>query len=207
MADLSVMGYGEVLSAFPRLAMRLRQTVAAARAAQPHLVVGIDSKGFCLRLLSILASGRDSSCDQNGPVLAQYVAPSAWAFANAHERAARLAPIVDELLLLLPFEEALYRGAGVSCTFVGHPCVEMESIMRASGRNNAATGAASLRNRHGISATEPVITALPGSRRAEVRAILPPMLEALRLIAGTSSNVELFMYTRVRRTIADYLNM
>ena len=183
MADLSVMGFAEILPALPTLAFRLRQTLAAARATRPHLVVGIDSKGFCLRMLRALASDRKSCGRWHRPVLAQYVAPSAWAFVDAQARAGHLDGTVDELLLILPFEKALYGGAGVPCTFVGHPCTEVGPSGSAVG---SAEAAARLRARCGISDVEPVITALPGSRCSEVRAVLPSMLEALRRVSGTT---------------------
>ncbi|KOO28249.1 ATP-dependent RNA helicase [Chrysochromulina tobinii] len=80
--------------------MRLIQTVLAVRADTPHMVVGIDSKGFNLRVLRHLSSARRSRTPsatddkQPTPILVQYVAPSAWAFADAPQRAARLAETV-----------------------------------------------------------------------------------------------------------------
>lgn len=183
MADLSVMGFAELLPALPRLTYRLSQTLSAARDTQPNLVVGIDSKGFCLRVLRALSADRAAACTP-GPVLAQYVAPSAWAFADAHSRARQLAGCVDELLLLLPFEEPLYRAAGVPCTFVGHPSIEDEGggWWRRESEEGAAE-ATLLRSRFGVGTAERALTLLPGSRHAEVRATLPPMLDALGLIA------------------------
>ena len=109
MSELSVAGFAEVLPSLPRIAARLVQTQRAVRRAQPHVVVGIDSKGFNLRLLRSLAHRR-AAAGRNGipaaPVLVQYVGPSAWAFGDADARAARLRGGVDELLVLLPFEEA-----------------------------------------------------------------------------------------------------
>jgi lipid-A-disaccharide synthase len=32
--------------------------------------------------------------------------------------------IVDKMLVILPFEEKLYRDNGVDCDYVGHPLVE-----------------------------------------------------------------------------------
>mmetsp|Transcript_27837 Transcript_27837/g.88500 ORF Transcript_27837/g.88500 Transcript_27837/m.88500 type:complete len:290 (+) Transcript_27837:24-893(+) len=109
MSELSVAGFAEVLPSLPRIAARLVQTQRAVRRAQPHVVVGIDSKGFNLRLLRSLAHRR-AAAGRNGipaaPVLVQYVGPSAWAFGDADARAARLRGGVDELLVLLPLEEA-----------------------------------------------------------------------------------------------------
>ena len=61
MSELSLMGFAEVVPALPRLAMRMWQTISAARAEAPDVVVGIDSKAFCLRVLRALAADRGSS--------------------------------------------------------------------------------------------------------------------------------------------------
>ena len=111
MEDLSVMGFAEVLPRLPRLRARLHQAIATVRELQPRLVLGIDSKAFNLRLLRALADEPGGSVEQcahtsrQRPALVQYVAPSAWAFRDAEHRASRLAGWLDELLLLLPFEQ------------------------------------------------------------------------------------------------------
>ena len=58
MEDISVMGFAELVPALPRLAVRLRQTVAEARKAAPDVVVGIDAKAFSLRVLGALSADR-----------------------------------------------------------------------------------------------------------------------------------------------------
>lgn len=205
MSDLTVMGFAELVPALPRLAMRLLQTVLAVRADTPHMVVGIDSKGFNLRVLRHLSSARRSRThmpsaaddEQPTPILVQYVAPSAWAFADAPQRAARLAETVrlDELLVLLPFEAPLYQSAGIRCTFVGHPALEPE----VEGAQERFTHGDSSPERllHGGSSSDDVsstvpplppqassaLCLLPGSRPHEIEANLPLMLQAAELIA------------------------
>lgn len=178
MADLSVMGFTELLPALPRLAMRLRQTINAVRAEAPALVVGIDSKAFCLRVLgAISAERRRGGTLDPAPALVQYVGPSAWAFANAPERAARLNQVVDELLVLLPFEPALFEGAGLRCTFVGHPAVDRADVVEPES-DKIVDGWADT-SRGGT------LCLLPGSRPQEVHSNLPVMLAAAESIAGS----------------------
>ncbi|KAL1520183.1 hypothetical protein AB1Y20_023653 [Prymnesium parvum] len=217
MEDLSVMGFSELIPALPRLAYRWHQTLAAARAAQPQLVVGIDSKGFCLRLLGALAADRrvGKTVAAATPLLVQYVAPSVWAFHDAHARARRLAGVVDELLLLLPFEEPIFRAAGISATFVGHPSMEEEGVgWWKQGSVQGAAAASLLRQRCGIPEGPRVVTLLPGSRHAEVYSTLPVMLEALQLLADATDHSDpraraitavLPVATAVRATIGDVL--
>ena len=188
MEDLSVMGFAEVLPRLPRLRARLHQAIASVRELRPRLVLGIDSKAFNLRLLRALADepgGAAEQCEHTSrqrPALVQYVAPSAWAFRDAERRASRLAGWLDELLVLLPFEQALYERASVRCTFVGHPSLEDDSGLpqAAAGRMAAA---AAFRSRHALCAAGPTVCLLPGSRAQELRSTLPPMLEAAELIS------------------------
>lgn len=191
MSDLNVMGFAELLPALPRLGLRLRQTITAARQESPNLVVGIDSKGFCLRVLGALAADRRanpnaSNASARSPALVQYVAPSAWAFRDAPDRAAKLVGVVDELLALLPFEEQLFTNAGVRCTFVGHPALEDHDdeelgplappFVSDNVDQPVQDGAA--------------LCLLPGSRPQEVASNLPHMLAAAeRIVADPSSGV------------------
>ena len=172
MADISVMGFAELVPALPRLAMRLYQTIRSVQDSAPDVVVGIDSKAFCLRVLRALAAERQKH--RAPPALIQYVAPSAWAFADAPRRAAGLASVVDELLVLLPFEAPLFEAAGVPCTFVGHPAMDeatetdVETDEDQAGRPRDA------------------LCLLAGSRIHEVHANLPLMLRAADEIARES---------------------
>ena len=179
MTELSVMGFAEVVPSLPRLAMRLVETVRAARHTSPSLVVGIDSKAFNLRVLRHLAadfSSRDPHC-----AFVQYVAPSAWAFADAPKRAMRLAETVrlDELLVLLPFEVPLFTAAGIRTTFVGHPALDKRLEPGLDAESAPPPSRA-----HAASAPPRALCLLAGSRADEVDANLPIMLKAAEQIAA-----------------------
>jgi lipid-A-disaccharide synthase len=148
MSDLSVMGLAEVLPRLRLLRRRIRETAAAIAEAKPDLVVTIDSPDFCLR---VLRAARGTRPDL--PVV-HYVAPSVWAWRPG--RARKMAPLVDHVLALLPFEPPYMEAAGMSCDFVGHPVV---SEPRATESEIAA-----LRAR----ITGPIWLALPGSRGGEI---------------------------------------
>jgi len=100
---------------------------------QPSVVVGIDSKGFNLRVLRALAYRRHPAARENGtsvppsastqhpppaPALVQYVAPSAWAFADADRRAAGLRGWLDHLLVLLPMEVRAGFRVNATCMYI-----------------------------------------------------------------------------------------
>lgn len=161
MSDLSVMGLAEVLPRAPRLLRRLRRTAAAIRARRPDVVVTVDSPGFNVRLARRLR-GFDRP-------LIHYVAPSVWAWRPG--RARTMAALFDRLLALLPFEPPWFERAGLPCDYVGHPALE-EPLPSGAG----------FRARRGVPADARLLALLPGSRAAEVRRLLPPYLEAARLL-------------------------
>ena len=190
MDELTVMGFAEVVPRLPRLRRRLHEAIAAVAELRPHVVLGIDSKAFCLRLLRAVAdtrrprsSGSDAAAAAR-PSLLQYVAPSAWAFHDAERRASQLGGGVDELLALLPFEPPLFESAGVPCTFVGHPSLEDGAALPPPTAAQRHAAAAPLRRQLGLHADAPTLCLLPGSRAQEVRCTLPHMLQAAEIIAA-----------------------
>ena len=164
MAELSLMGLAEVAPRVPALRRRLRESEQHARSAGPDVLVTIDAPAFNFRLARRL---RGSSA----PIV-HYVAPQVWAWGAG--RAARIAPILDHLLALLPFEPPLFEAVGLPCTFVGHPVVESGADCGDGER---------FRIRHGIAPTAPVLAVLPGSRRSETTRLLRPFAAALSLLA------------------------
>ncbi len=154
--DLAVMGIAEVLPRARRIFRRVDETVAAIRAAKPDAVVTIDSSGFTWRVAQRLRRHGERV------LLVHYVAPMVWAWRAG--RARRMARWYDHLMTLLPFEPPYFEAVGLGCSYVGHPVVE-------SGADRGDGPA--FRRRYGIDAEAMLITVLPGSRRGEVRRLLP----------------------------------
>ena len=95
-----------------------------------------------------------------------YIAPQIWAWRR--RRIKWIQQRVDHVVVILPFEEEIYRRAGVRCTFVGHPL--LDAVAPHYDRE-------ALRRRFDLSESAPVVGLLPGSRRAEVMMLLPVLLE------------------------------
>ena len=116
MSDLAVMGISDVLRRLPLLLWRIEQTARAIRAAKPDLVVLVDSQDF-----SKLLARRLKRLGYAGKLIL-YVAPSVWA--RAPQRAAKLKPLFEEVLAVLPFEPAvMQRLEGPPTSYVGHPAL------------------------------------------------------------------------------------
>ena len=163
MRELAIMGLLEVLPKLRRLRGLLHGAAADIAARRPAVLVTIDSPGFTLRLLRLVAD--------SGVPRAHFVAPQVWAW---HESRVKKFPgLWDRLLCLLPFEPAFFDGHGLPASFVGHPVLE----------SGVDTGdAARFRAAHSLAADARVLVLMPGSRRGEVRRLLPIFGATLQLL-------------------------
>ena len=170
--ELAIMGLTEVLPSVPRILKRMRKTARDIAAARPDVIVTIDSPGFVFGVIRRLKS-RD--CPR-----VHYVAPTIWAWRAG--RVKKFRKHFDHLLALFSFEAPLFAGAGLDCTFVGHPISE-GSVARGDGR--------AFRERHGIDPNETVLCLLPGSRVGEVGRHGPVAAEVVRIILAAHPDLKI----------------
>jgi lipid-A-disaccharide synthase len=162
---LSVTGLSEALSVLPRSLAAYRRLLSAARARRPDVFVAIDFPDFNFRLGAAL--------QRMGIPVVYYIGPQLWAW-----RAGRLGTMtrfVSQVLVIFPFEEAIYRDAGVPVQFVGHPLLDLLTPVQPRGEFLSSVG---------LDPSRPTVALLPGSRPNEVRAILPDLVRAAGLVAG-----------------------
>lgn len=161
--ELSVRGYAEVLRHLPRL-LKLRRTLAQRLLAEPPAVfVGVDAPDFNL--------GLEERLRLRGIRVVHFVSPSIWAWRS--ERIGQIGRAVDRMLLVFPFEQAIYDRAGIAATYVGHPL---------AGMIPTVPDAAAARARLGMAADGAVVALLPGSRADEVRHLGTVFLAAAELL-------------------------
>ena len=156
MHELSVMGIAEVLPKYPALRRRMVETAEAVVAAKPDVLVTIDSPDFGLRVAKRAKAAWPSLRTVH------YVAPSVWAWRP--KRAAKMAPYIDQVLCLLPFEPPYMEAHGMRADFVGHPVTTEQQATEAEVR--------AFRDEHGLG-DAPILLLLPGSRRSELSKLLP----------------------------------
>ena len=161
---VSVTGLAEALRVLPRTWRLYRQLVRAADARRPDVFVPIDFPDFNLILARALK--------RRGVPVIYYISPQLWAWRPGRVRTMK--KVVDRVLVIFPFEAAFYDQAGLPSTFVGHPLLEMRSEI---SRDEFLRG---LR----LNPREPVVALLPGSRRNEVKQLLPDMVRAAALITA-----------------------
>ncbi|SDY02297.1 lipid-A-disaccharide synthase [Citreimonas salinaria] len=155
MDEISIMGVAEILREYRALKGRIRETAEAVIAERPDVFVTIDLPEFSLRVAKLVKARAPDIR------IVHYVAPTVWAWRPG--RAAKMAPLVDQVLALLPFEPPYMEAAGVPCDFVGHPVVTDPQATEAEAR--------AFRTAHGIHG--PMALLLPGSRRSELARLAP----------------------------------
>lgn len=144
-----------------RIQTALRDRLLAER---PELFIGVDYPYFNL--------GLEGELRQAGIQTMHFVSPQIWAWRGG--RIKQIARAVSHMLVIFPFEEAIYRQAGIPVSYVGHPLAELIPMQPDVAAARAALG---------FSANTPVIAMLPGSRISELKYNSRTFIEAARALA------------------------
>jgi len=165
--QVSVVGVFEVagkLKALLRAFLTLRRIL---HQAPPDLLILIDYPDFNL-LLARMAK-------RSGIPMVYFISPQVWAWRRGRIRVIKR--LIKKMLVILPFEEELYRREGVEALFVGHPL--LDRLARVPPKEE-------VRSRFGGGR---LVGLLPGSRREELKRHLPVMLEAAKAIWAKAPDV------------------
>jgi lipid-A-disaccharide synthase len=161
--DLAVTGLTEAIAKLPRSLAARRRLVADAEADRPAALVLIDFPDFNFRLAPPIK--------RLGVPVIYYISPQIWA--SRPGRLATMRAIADRVLVIFPFEAAIYESGGVPVEFVGHPLIDLATP--SASRDVFLRGL-------GLTPSAPTVAILPGSRPNEVSRILPDLAAAARLI-------------------------
>lgn len=157
--EVGIIGVPEIARALRKLYRAYRTLLSAARARRPAAVVLIDWPDFNIRLAKKL--------HREGFKVIYYIGPQVWAWRKYRIKALRRD--IDRMLVILPFEEAFYKKAGLEVCYVGHPL--SETVRITASREEFC-------RRHGLEPRRPIVALLPGSRQKEIHYHLPVMLDA-----------------------------
>src|SRR4030042_4776730 len=123
----SAFGISELFSALRDLKAAFKRTKEAIKELMPDVLVLIDFPDF-----NIKVAGFAKACKIK---ILYYVSPQVWAWRKG--RLKKITGLVDRMAVILPFEEDIYRRAGLQCEFVGHPIVEeIEEGLKSTGSFN-----------------------------------------------------------------------
>ncbi len=170
-AGLSVTGLSEVVRTLPRTWRMYRTLVAEAERRRPDVFVAIDFADFNFRLGQALHA--------RGIPVVYYISPQLWAWRPGRIHTMRR--FVRRVLVIFPFEPAIYERAGIPVTFVGHPLVEL--IPPPADRTTFLVA-------RGLRAEGPTVALLPGSRHNEVHQTWPVLVEAARRLQAELPDIQ-----------------
>ena len=158
-SQLAVVGVTEIVGKFRVIHRAYSYVKHGLTHDPPDLVILIDFPDFNLRIAR--------HAWRRGIPVVYYISPQVWAWRRG--RIKDIARYVSKMLVIFPFEEALYREHGVDVSYVGHPLLDAVTVMQPSQ---------TLYGEWGLSPIYPVVGLFPGSRYTEVDSVLPAMLEA-----------------------------
>lgn len=173
-ADMAVVGLTEVVLKLFDILKVMREMKKRLRQERPNLLILIDYPDFNIPLAK-------TAKELGIPVL-YYISPQVWAWRFGRIKTIRRC--VNKMLVILPFEEALYRSAGVDARYVGHPL--LDAVNDIGPREE-------ILKRLGLDPGKKTVAILPGSRRSEVVKLLPVMLGAAEIISGGPEPVQFLL--------------
>ena len=182
---LEVVGVWEALLSLRYHRKVLKGLISFAKENRLSAIVLIDYPYFNLHFA-------DKVKHLNVPII-YYISPQVWAWYPG--RVKKIARLIDKMLVILPFEEELYRQQGLRAEFVGHPLLE-EVVAELDRR--------SFCEKYNLDEGAEIVGLLPGSRQREIKYLLPPMLQSIPLLNKVQKlNFVISLAERVDRRLVE----
>ena len=163
--ELAFMGFWEVFTHLNAILRNFKICQTDILLYEPDAVILVDYPGFNLRMAKF--------AKEQGFKVIYYISPQIWAWKKS--RIKIIKKYVDEMMVILPFEEGFYAKNGMKVHYVGHPLLDA-----VSKDLHDSPEVLCFRQQQGMDDRE-IIALLPGSRKQEIKAILPQMLKMVSL--------------------------
>jgi len=160
--NLAAFGFFDVIKKLPEFFSLMNTILEKIEKEKPDVIILVDFSGFNLRLAKKI--------NKSIPVI-YYTSPQVWA--SRLGRIKTIKRFISKMIVLFEFEEKFYREHGIDADFVGHPLLDI--VKPAMHREEFL-------NKFTLSKDKITIALLPGSRKTEVKNILPLMLKTAILI-------------------------
>lgn len=159
---IAVMGIFEVIKHYKEIKAAWNIALDSLTQEKPDCVILIDYPGFNLRFAEKVKA--------LGIKILYYVSPQIWAWKK--NRIHKIKRLVDHMAVILPFEEEIYKKAGVPVTFVGSPLLdEIQVHQKKEARETLM-----------LSQNAIIVGLLPGSRASEIERLLPQLIDAAEIL-------------------------
>lgn len=166
--ELAFMGFIEVIKNIRTIRKNFKICKEQIKIFQPDVLILIDYPGFNLRMAKW--------AKKNELKVVYYISPQVWAWKE--KRVELVKKYTDRMLVILPFEKEFYRQRGIEVDYVGHPLMEAIQQFNSEVSNHKIDYPP--KHAREISPDKKIIALLPGSRKQEIKAKLPVMLETSR---------------------------
>lgn len=153
---LAFMGFWEVIKNIRTISANFKESKAAILDFQPDALILVDYPGFNLRIAKW--------AKQQNIKIYYYISPQIWAWKS--NRVHQIKANVDEMFVILPFEEAFYAKYDMKVNYVGHPLLD---VIKEGGNKTDFRAKNDLQGKR-------IIALLPGSRKQEIDRMLGLML-------------------------------
>jgi lipid-A-disaccharide synthase len=177
--EISVIGIIEVISKYSKIRKALNIAYNHVLENKPDLIVLIDYVEFNLKIAK--------HAKKNGIPVLFYVAPQVWAWRE--KRIKNIIKVVDELAVIFPFEEKLFKEYTDNVTYVGHPLADDNRFKPTELKYN-----------HRMTS----IGIFPGSRESEIRNNLHRMIDSIKIIKNEdiyTKNIKIFYANNTAKKI------
>ena len=182
--DLSIVGLLEIITKFPKIHKAFRIMQNALEHNKPELLILVDYPGFNLRLAKIAKKA--------GIKVLYFISPKVWAWNQG--RVEIIKKYVDKMAVIFPFEVDFYKKYQVPVTFVGNPLLEIVKPK--------LTREATELTFH-LDPNCKTIGLFPGSRKSEIKYLLPIMLETAKLLKNKNPNLQFLLPQASSITLED----
>jgi lipid-A-disaccharide synthase len=184
--ETSIMGFVEVVRNISKIRSFFQKAKSTILDFKPDVVVFIDYPGFNLRMAKW--------AKQNGYKTAYYISPQLWAWKKGRIQTIR--KYVDEMIVILPFEQEFYLKNGIKAHYVGHPLLHIVDVFKKQISEKLK------------STSQKTLAILPGSRKQEIKKLLPVMIQGAshfqkeyQLCVAMAPNIDKIFYTEL---VAEY---
>lgn len=176
--DTAIMGFVTVLKNLDKISANIRLCCNDISEWKPDVVILVDYAGFNLRIARF--------AKEHGFKVFYYISPKLWAWNTG--RVKKIKKYVDRMYTIFPFETEFYKRYDYTVYYGGNPLVD--AIDARPYRNETFV---EFIKAHDLP-DKPIIALLAGSRKQELKYVLPTMLKMVEhfpkyqfIIAGAPS--------------------
>jgi lipid-A-disaccharide synthase len=174
LAQYGLSGFTELVGQILLIIDAIRITRRHLRETRPDLLILVDYPSFNLYIAKY--------AKKLGIKVFYYISPQVWAWKEY--RIKNIQRNVDHMAVILPFEVDYYQKHQVPVHYVGHPLLDVVK---------PSMSAAQARQKFGLSAEGKVVGLLPGSRKIEIKRLLPVILQSAQLLQQQQPQLEFIL--------------